>query len=82
MENYWIKKSRERDRFRSRQYMSEPCKTNHVRVDLVWDDLYEEEMPILYRNYVDMEQNLHIYLTEMEHAQGIYERSGRVILKG
>ncbi len=73
MNNFWI--NRNKDRLRSRQYMSEACKTNHTRVPLVWDNLYEEEMPILYRNYVDMEQNLHIYLAEMEHAQGIYVRS-------
>lgn len=61
MKNFWIKQSKAKNRFVSRQYMDEP---------------------ILRRDYVDMAAALHIYRTELEHAQGIYERSRRVILKG
>lgn len=60
--------------------MNGPCVTNHVRVALVWDNLYEKEMPILRENYMDMERGFRIYLTESENAQRVYERS--VVLKG
>ena len=70
MQNFWINKNRERDRFQSRQYWGE-INENYAPVELVWDDIYEEEMPILYRNYADLEAVFHIYLTELEHAQGI-----------
>lgn len=80
MDNFWIKRKKDKDRFRSRQHWGE-IKTNHTPSGLVWDDLYEEEMPILRGDYVDMSEAFNIYRTELEHAQGIYERSG-MILKG
>lgn len=80
MENFWLKRNKEKDRFRSRQYWGE-IKNNYAPVALVWDSLYEEEMPILRENYMDIEQGFRIYLTESENAQRAYER-GQVILKG
>ena len=68
MENFWIKKNKEKNRFQSRQYWGE-IKTNHTYGELIWNDLYEEEMPILRGNYVDMAAAFHIYRTELEHAQ-------------
>ena len=78
MKNHWINRKKKNEDFKSRQHMGE-IKTNHQRVDLVWDEIYEEEMPILRADYVDMAAAFHIYRTELEHASGVCHRS---LMKG
>ena len=78
MQNFWLRKKRENENLESRQYWME-IKDNYVRVPLVWNEVYNEEMPLLREDYIEMEAAFHIYRTELEHAQGVYTQC---LLKG